>query len=94
MILTYSDICIEIYYSDIDICQLLVAGWWFSPDTLVSSTNKTDHHDIAEILLKVALNTLTLTLNPAIDIIPKSTFSETMINSNLLNNSKTTFILY
>jgi hypothetical protein len=25
--------------------------------TLVSSTNKTDHHDITEILLKVALNT-------------------------------------
>jgi hypothetical protein len=24
---------------------------------LVSSTNKTDHHDIAKILLKVALNT-------------------------------------
>jgi hypothetical protein len=70
--------------ADIDICQLLVAGWWFSPDTLVSSTNKTYHHDIAEILLKVALNTLTLTLNPAIDIIPKSTFSETMINSNSL----------
>ena len=26
--------------------------------TLVSSTNKTDRHDIAEILLKVALNIL------------------------------------
>jgi hypothetical protein len=39
-----------------------VAGQWFSPSTLVSSTNKTDHHDIAEILLKVALNTITLTL--------------------------------
>ena len=26
--------------------------------TLVSSTNKTDHHDITEILLKVALNTI------------------------------------
>jgi hypothetical protein len=25
----------------------------------VSSTNKTDHHDITEILLKVALNTMT-----------------------------------
>jgi hypothetical protein len=28
----------------------------------ISSTNKTDHHDIADILLKVALNTITLTL--------------------------------
>ena len=40
------------------VCQVLVTGWWFSPCTLVSSTNKTDHHDITEILLKVALNTI------------------------------------
>jgi hypothetical protein len=33
---------------------LLAHGWWFSP---ASSTTKTGHHDIAEILLKVALNT-------------------------------------
>jgi len=36
-----------------------VTGWWFSPGTLVSSTYKTDCHNIAEILLKVALNTIT-----------------------------------
>jgi hypothetical protein len=30
----------------------------FSPGTLVSSTNKTDCHDITEILLKVVLNTI------------------------------------
>ena len=30
----------------------------FCLGTLVSSTNKTDHHDITEILLKVALNTI------------------------------------
>jgi hypothetical protein len=30
----------------------------FSPGPLVSSTNKTDHHDITEILLKMALNTI------------------------------------
>ena len=30
----------------------------------VSSTNKTDHYDITEILVKVALNTITLTLLP------------------------------
>jgi hypothetical protein len=35
-----------------------VTGQWFSQVTLVSSTNKTDRHDIAEILLKVALNTI------------------------------------
>jgi hypothetical protein len=35
---------------------------WFSPGTPVSSTNKTNRHDITEILLKVALNTITQTL--------------------------------
>jgi hypothetical protein len=33
-----------------------------TPVTPVSSTNKTDSHDITEILLKVALITITLTL--------------------------------
>jgi hypothetical protein len=35
--------------------QLLAHGWWFSPGTPTSSTTKTGRHDIAEILLKVAL---------------------------------------
>jgi hypothetical protein len=37
--------------------QLLAHGRWFSPGSLASSTTKTGGHDIAEILLKVALNT-------------------------------------
>ena len=37
--------------------------FWFSQDTPVSSTNKTDHHDITEVLLKVALNTIKQTTN-------------------------------
>ena len=45
------------------ICQWLVTGLWFSPDTLVSSTNKTERHDIIEILLKVVLNSI----NPTLD---------------------------
>jgi len=44
------------------VCQWLVTCLWFSPYTLVSSTNKTDCHYITEILLKVALNTITLFL--------------------------------
>jgi hypothetical protein len=32
-------------------------GRWLSPDTPAASTTKTGRHDIAEILLKVALNT-------------------------------------
>ena len=39
------------------VCQWLATGRWFSPGTPVSSTNKTDVHDITKILLKVALNT-------------------------------------
>jgi hypothetical protein len=37
-------------------------GWWFSLGTPVSSTNKTDGHDITEMLLKVVLNTINQTL--------------------------------
>jgi hypothetical protein len=36
--------------------QLLAHGRWLSPGTPAFSTTKTGHHDIAEILLKVALN--------------------------------------
>jgi hypothetical protein len=42
------------------ISYILVVSRWFSPGTLVSSPNKTDCHDITEILLKVALNIMTL----------------------------------
>ena len=35
-----------------------MTGRWFSPGPPVFSTNKTDRHDITEILLKVALNTI------------------------------------
>ena len=38
--------------------SLIVTGRWFSPAPPVSSINKTDRHDITEILLKVALNTI------------------------------------
>ena len=44
-----------------DVCQLFVAGRWFSLGTPVSSTKETDCQNITEILLKVALNTMTLT---------------------------------
>jgi hypothetical protein len=37
--------------------QLLAHGRWFSPSTSASTTTKTSRHDIAAILLKVALNT-------------------------------------
>jgi hypothetical protein len=37
--------------------QLLTHGQWFSPGIPASSTAKMRRHDIAEILLKVALST-------------------------------------
>jgi hypothetical protein len=40
--------------------QWLAICRWFSAGTPVSSTNKTGSHDITEILLKVASNTITL----------------------------------
>ena len=51
-----------------------VTGRWFSPGALVSFTNKSDHHDITEILLKVALNTITLTPSSALHVVSVSSF--------------------
>jgi hypothetical protein len=49
--------------ADLKVCQWFAEGRWFSLGTPVSSTNKTDRHDITKILLKVAWNTITLPLN-------------------------------
>ena len=50
---------ISLFIYVIKVCQWFVTGQWFSSGTPVSSTNKTDHHDITKIL-KVALNTINL----------------------------------
>ena len=44
--------------------QWLATGRWFSPGTPGFSTNKIYRDDITELLLKVALNSTSLTLNP------------------------------
>ena len=46
------------------VCQWLATGQWFSLRTPISTTNKTDRHDITEIFLKVALNTIKPTERP------------------------------
>ena len=46
------------------VCQCLAIGRWFFPGTPFSFTNKTDRHDITDILLKVALNIITPNHNP------------------------------
>jgi len=42
---------------------LLAHGQWFLPGTPASSTTKTGRHDIAEILLKVALSIKNQSIN-------------------------------
>jgi hypothetical protein len=50
--------CIRLAAASDKVYQLLAHGRWFSPGTPASSTTKTGRHDIAEILLKVALYTI------------------------------------
>ena len=61
----------------------------FSPDSPVTSTNKTDRHDIAEILLKVALNTIAITLfinwQMYIEWIIKQLFTSSTMNQGFLS---------
>ena len=48
--------------------QLLAHGRWFSPGTPASTSTKTGRHGIAEILLKLALNTINqIKLNQILD---------------------------
>jgi hypothetical protein len=65
------------------VCQWLAAGRWFSLGTPVSSTNKTDCHNVTEILLKVALNT----------IAPSSTLHNTKRKKKIRNRWKYRFQL-
>ena len=68
------------------VCQWLVAGRCFSPCTPVSSINKTDHHNIAKIILKMALNTINQT-NQA--IAGKDYRSQIITSSSSIFNNKT-----
>jgi len=66
--------------------QLLAHGLWFSPGTPASSTTKTDRHVIAEILLKVALNTINQIKSIDIYSILPSGLANSYIISDLLIN--------
>ena len=54
------------------VCQWRATGRWFSPGPTVSSSNKIDRHDITEILLKVALNTIKQTNQPNLSPVIRS----------------------
>jgi hypothetical protein len=58
-------------------CQWLAAGRWFSPDPPVSSINKTDCHNITEILLKVALHYI---IKFVIDLLGPGVLDTTLYN--------------
>jgi hypothetical protein len=51
------------------VTDLLAHGRWFSPGSRASSTIKTGRHDIAEILLKVEINTKNQSIKQAFVII-------------------------
>jgi len=53
----YKKRCTRLATASDKVYQLLTHGRWFSPGTPASSITKTGRHEIAEILLKVALNT-------------------------------------
>ena len=50
--------CTRLAAASDKVYQLLAHGRWFSPGTPAFSTTKAGRHDIAVILLKVALNTI------------------------------------
>jgi hypothetical protein len=54
----YKKWCTRLAATSDKLYQLLSHGQWFSLGPLVSSTSKTNCHDIAEIFQKVALNTI------------------------------------
>jgi hypothetical protein len=55
--------CTRLAAASDKVYQLLAHGRWFSPGTTASSTTKTGRRDIAEILLKMALNTKYQSIN-------------------------------
>jgi hypothetical protein len=62
----YKKGCTRLAAASNKVYQLLAHGRWFSPGTPASSTTKTGRHDIAEILLKVALNTKIQSINQSL----------------------------
>ena len=63
-----------------NVCKWLATGRWLSPGTQVSSTNMTDSHDISEMLLKVAFNTIPITPHHILRITVGITLSCMVVN--------------
>jgi hypothetical protein len=61
--------CTRLAAASDKVYHMLAQGRWFSLGTPASSTTKTDRHDIAEILLKVALKYQKSNQNQTKDVI-------------------------
>jgi hypothetical protein len=59
------------------VCQCLATGRCLSLSTQISSNNKTDRHEITEILLKFVLSTITIT--PPANTYPRFSFKKSWI---------------
>ena len=104
----YKKGCTRLAAASDKVYQLLDQGRWFSPGTPASSTTKTGRHDIAEILLKVALkhkksiNTLdkwavelcNRKWNVDINVFIFSIIFFTYINLESVQNQLLSFIIY
>ena len=64
------------------VCQCFATSLWFSSDTLVSSTNATDRHDINKILLKVAQRAINQLNQPTTQLLWKDKIN-TEINTSV-----------
>jgi hypothetical protein len=76
------------------VCQWPATGQWFSPGPLVSCTNKTDRHNIAEILLKVVLNTIKQTNKKTKTNINVRLLITPLVSSNLFSEADDSSIFF
>jgi hypothetical protein len=69
--------CTRLAAASDKVYQLLAHGRWFSPGIPASSTTKTGRHDIAEILLKVALKHQKFKINQSCSIVSRRKTAKT-----------------
>ena len=81
----YNKGCTRLAAASDKVYQLLAHGRWFSLGTLASSTTKTGRHDIVEILLKVALNTINQSVNKS----TKATYRTSQDNDGHVSSQQT-----
>jgi hypothetical protein len=80
----YKKGCTRLAAASDKVYQFLAHGRWFSA---ASSTTKTGRHDIAEILLKVALKTKNQSIHYIIEILLKVALNTINLNQTIYNTS-------